>query len=101
MKITIVSRKAPPRRLAQGLRPGQGKLNRRIATSASQLKHAQLSRWTLTCKGLNMMKQPWHTATDSINPTKTLKGSVILGWIKPRLIHDFGTSITLHRGPAR
>jgi hypothetical protein len=79
----------------------RSKLNRRIATSASQLKHAQLSGWTLTCERLNVTKQPWHTATDSIDTTKTLKGLVVLGWIEPRLIHDFGLPITLHRGPAQ
>nr|ADD94853.1 hypothetical protein [uncultured marine bacterium MedDCM-OCT-S04-C72] len=79
----------------------RSKLNRRIATSASQLKHAQLSGGTLTCECLNVTKQPWHTATDSIDSTQTLKGSIMLGWIEPRLIHNFGPPITLHRGPAQ
>jgi hypothetical protein len=48
-----------------------------------------------------MTKKPWDTATDSINPTKALKGSVMLDRIEPRLIHDFGTPITLHRSPAQ
>jgi hypothetical protein len=79
----------------------RSKLNCRITTSASQLKNTQLSGWTLTCKRLNVTKQSWHTATDSIDPTQTLEGSVVLGWIEPRLIHDFGLPITLHRGPAQ
>ena len=77
------------------------KFNRRVTSPASQLKHTQLSRWGLVCKRLNLRKKLWHAATNSISPTQTLEGSVMLCWIKPRLIYNFGPPITVHRGPAQ
>ena len=79
----------------------RSQLNRRITSSTSQLKHAQLSRWGFTRKRLDVTEQTRHATADGIDPSQPLKSLIMSDRIKTRLIHHLRLPITSHGGQAQ